>query len=209
MRATLGVLFGPTQGQPVPLLSCPPPPLWLAGTDTSDDAVPDGAMRLVNSSQPAGASSVVALVQTFYDGQWGAVCGSYFDWQEGRVVCKALGHASGVGYLRMSMPLLPAVHAGATWLDYLHCVGNETTLLACPRSSTELGVASCYDDYLAAVVCFQGGRETWGGRGRRCWRGWWWAQADEVVQQCANGPAPLPSLLVCSVGTRYHPHSTH
>ena len=87
-------------------------------------------------------------VEVFYSGEWGTVCDDYWDINNARVVCRQLGYATAV-----SAP--QSAHfgsgSGRIWLDDVHCVGTETSIVTCPHGGW--GTHNCGHSEDASVVC--------------------------------------------------------
>ncbi|XP_077443685.1 scavenger receptor cysteine-rich type 1 protein M130-like isoform X2 [Stigmatopora argus] len=100
-------------------------------------------LRLVN-----GTDRCSGRVEFFHDGVWGTVCDDGWDIRDAQVVCRSLDCGTAV-------TAKSGAHfgqgGGHIWLDDVACLGNETSLLQCPRSS--LGDNNCNHGEDAAVVC--------------------------------------------------------
>lgn len=95
-----------------------------------------------------GSTSSEGRVEVAVNGIWGTVCDDDWNLEDAKVVCRSLG-------------LPPATAAtggssfgpggGAVMLDDVRCIGNETSLLLCPKS--DLGVKDCDHTEDSGVVC--------------------------------------------------------
>ena len=87
-------------------------------------------------------------VEVFYSGEWGTVCDDYWDINNARVVCRQLGYVTAI-----SAP--QSAHfgsgSGQIWLDDVHCVGTETSIVTCPHGGW--GTHNCGHSEDASVVC--------------------------------------------------------
>ena len=107
-------------------------------------------------------------VQICINGTWGWVCDNWWGTSDAQVVCKQLGFFT-TGMILHGIFYGPLFfHLGAVYrslsyygwgnlsvpiyLDYVHCFGNETKLLNCPRSN-DIGVTNCGYNEVAGVVC--------------------------------------------------------
>ena len=80
-----------------------------------------------------------------YSGEWGTVCDDYWTETDAAVACKRLGHAGVVDALvESAAPFGGAAEDVPIWLDDVQCTGDETDLLACPRTGgIAVGVHNC------------------------------------------------------------------
>ncbi|XP_066487129.1 deleted in malignant brain tumors 1 protein-like isoform X2 [Tiliqua scincoides] len=118
------------------------------GTSESDSA---SEIRLVN-----GSSNCSGRVEVSYNGQWGAACDDYWDIKDARVVCLQMGcgeakAAMGGAYFGRG--------SGPIWVDYVYCIGNESTLHQC-EWSFHWGASNCLNKEGAGVLCSGGTLES-------------------------------------------------
>ncbi|KAM4522290.1 scavenger receptor cysteine-rich domain-containing protein DMBT1-like [Odontesthes bonariensis] len=100
-------------------------------------------LRLVN-----GTDRCSGRVEVLHDGQWGTVCDDEWDMRDAQVVCRAMdcGTAWGVktaAYFGQGQ--------GDILMDDVNCIGNETSLLHCKRST--MGENNCGHSEDAGVIC--------------------------------------------------------
>ena len=97
-------------------------------------------------------------VEVLHMGTWGTICDRSWDLREADVVCRQLGYDGA-----LSAPSYAAFGRGTgqIWLDYVHCEGDEISILDCYHSGW--GVRDYYwyyywyyywhNDADAGVVC--------------------------------------------------------
>uniref|UniRef100_A0A672JUH4 SRCR domain-containing protein n=1 Tax=Sinocyclocheilus grahami TaxID=75366 RepID=A0A672JUH4_SINGR len=92
-----------------------------------------GNVRLVD-----GNNSCAGRVEVFYSGEWGTVCGDYWDLTNTAVVCRELGCGETSNTMR-------AAHfgpgSGQIWMDDVICSGSESSIFDC--SKTKMGDHNC------------------------------------------------------------------
>ncbi|XP_028407342.1 deleted in malignant brain tumors 1 protein-like [Dendronephthya gigantea] len=98
--------------------------------------------------QGPSSSNGTGVVEVFYNGQWGTICGRGWDMRDARVVCRQLGYKDVIRALRGSQ--VPT-GSGHVWLDSVSCTGNEENLTTC--SHTGWGSHNCYQKEYAEVEC--------------------------------------------------------
>ena len=85
----------------------------------------------------------------YYNGEWGTVCDDGWDDTDAGVVCRQLGLGSSgtaigsAGFGQGSGPI---------WLNYVTCVGNESTLTSCGHLGVDITIG-CYHSEDAGVSC--------------------------------------------------------
>ena len=95
-------------------------------TDSSESAVHDGALRLVD-----GLSSREGRVEVYHFGQWGAVSSYKWDLLDAIVVCRQLNYSTAVTTEEYSCNSSTPV-----WLSSVHvqCTGLESNSLRSPNT---------------------------------------------------------------------------
>ncbi|XP_070175997.1 CD5 antigen-like [Littorina saxatilis] len=102
-------------------------------------------IRLVDGSQ-----SYEGRVELLVNGTWGTICDSAWDDQDARVVCRQLGYdPSGATAYRSATF---NAGSGPIYLTALQCVGRETDILSCPKTSPFKQVSCSHRDD-AGVAC--------------------------------------------------------
>lgn len=138
------------------------------------------------------------------------MCPDYWGLQDGRVACRSLGYATGVGAIRYSFNVpQPADPDTPQWASGLQCVGNETSLEFCPRPwYYPVWHASCSLYSAAATICYNG----------RCARlrccDAFWRQGARVFngrfrERRAGEGSPAAGLFWCGVWTAPHWQGVH
>ena len=87
-------------------------------------------------------------VEVLHMGTWGTICNRYWDLRDADVVCRQLGYDGA-----LSAPSYTAFEqrTGQIWLDYVHCEGDEISILDCYHRGWGVHYCSYYND--AGVVC--------------------------------------------------------
>ena len=102
-------------------------------------------LRLVD-----GTEATSGRVEVQLEGVWGTVCDDDFDDVDADVICKQLGYtggeARGSAYFGEG--------EGRILMSGLDCAGDETSVLACSRSSEVSSWCDHSED--ASVICTQG-----------------------------------------------------
>uniref|UniRef100_A0A3B4ELN4 SRCR domain-containing protein n=1 Tax=Pygocentrus nattereri TaxID=42514 RepID=A0A3B4ELN4_PYGNA len=101
------------------------------------------SVRLVD-----GGSRCAGRVEVLHRGQWGTVCGDYWDMRDAAVVCRELHCGEAVDALS-DAHFGPG--SGPIWMDNVHCSGSESTLKKC--SSLESSKHDCDHSKDAGVIC--------------------------------------------------------
>ena len=90
-------------------------------------------------------------VMVKYFGHWGTICAQNWRDREAGVICKRLGHADGMAYIRHKdstirkpSPLL---------IGNVTCEGNESSLRDCSYDA-QPRLRNCYGAHEAGVLCF-------------------------------------------------------
>ncbi|KAL5460336.1 hypothetical protein EMCRGX_G033781 [Ephydatia muelleri] len=144
-----------------------------------------GQLRLVG-----GAYTSDGRVEVCTDGLYGTVCGDLWTNQDAAVVCRQMGFdAAGAVSILDASVFGPG--SGRISLTRVECLGNESSLVDCPHSSTtgyctHNGDASvlCQSD-MASSVCstgearLTGGAESFKGKVEVCINGHWGAICSE------------------------------
>ena len=86
-------------------------------------------------------------VEIFYQGQWGTICDDSWENQDANVVCRQLGFTESSEFLDGRF----LMGTGAIILDNVECLGNESSLLACPHNG--FGVHDCSHTEDVGVRC--------------------------------------------------------
>ena len=92
-------------------------------------------------------------VEVLHKGTWGTICNHYWDLRDADVVCRQLGYDGA-----LSAPSYAAFgkRTGQAWLDYVHCEGDEISILDCYHSGWGVHYRWYYND--AGVVCRPSGK---------------------------------------------------
>jgi len=161
-------------------------------TDNTSTTLPTG-VRLV------GGSSSRGRLEVLHDGVWGTVCGDYFTYREGRVVCKMLGFATGTKVANIKY----IVDHGPIWLDKLRCDGKERDIADCSHNGW--GIHNCNHRDDVAVSCtgtkldqvrLNGGRDPREGRLEVFYNGVWRAVCFSHRYYFADA---LAARVVCNM----------
>ncbi|KAI4880853.1 hypothetical protein NFI96_003128 [Prochilodus magdalenae] len=101
------------------------------------------SVRLVD-----GGSRCAGRVEVLHRGQWGTVCGDYWDMSDAAVVCRELGCGEAVDVLNDAHF---GAGSGPIWMSGVDCSGSEPTLKNC--ASRGWGKHNCNHGKDAGVVC--------------------------------------------------------
>uniref|UniRef100_A0A8C1XU96 SRCR domain-containing protein n=1 Tax=Cyprinus carpio TaxID=7962 RepID=A0A8C1XU96_CYPCA len=100
-------------------------------------------VRLVN-----GSSRCAGRVEVLHRGQWGTVCGDFWDMADAAVVCRELDCGEPVDALS-DAHFGPG--SGPIWMSYVFCTGSESTLKNC--GSSGWGKRACDHTKDVGVIC--------------------------------------------------------
>ncbi|XP_028408849.1 scavenger receptor cysteine-rich type 1 protein M130-like isoform X2 [Dendronephthya gigantea] len=89
------------------------------------------------------------LVEVFYDGLWGAVCGDGWDSNAAEVVCRELGYAHVLRAFRQKLQNVSSTMS----FEKISCVGNEQNLTSCSHDGSVNN--TCSHSEFAAVECLK------------------------------------------------------
>ncbi|XP_028407328.1 deleted in malignant brain tumors 1 protein-like isoform X2 [Dendronephthya gigantea] len=116
-----------------------------AGVQCSTTAI-TAPIRLQGRSSKEGTGRV----EVFYNGQWGTICDSEWDFKDARVVCRQLGYPDAVKTLKRNQLVSPG--SGKIWLSDVGCTGKEQNIASCTHGGW--GEApNCYHSLDAGVKC--------------------------------------------------------
>lgn len=110
---------------------------------TSPIVPPSSPVRLADAN-----SSCSGRVEIYHRNLWGTVCDDDFGLEEADVVCQQLGCGKAM-----------SVHHNASfgegngpiWLDNVHCIGNESSLMSCEHDA--FGTHDCDHEEDVSVIC--------------------------------------------------------
>ena len=85
----------------------------------------------------------------FINRQWGGICDDSWGFDDARVVCRELGFPDAEDSTCCGWYF--GVASEPTLIDYVDCIGNETSLFHCRRVATS--GASCSGRQRAGVIC--------------------------------------------------------
>ena len=105
-------------------------------------------LRLVN-----GSNHYEGRLEIFLNGQWGTVCGDYWDIRDARVACRQLGLP---GVIAATLVGSFGSGSGPIYLDDLLCTGSESNLESCPHAG--IGVHNCSHTNDAGARCRPAGK---------------------------------------------------
>ena len=84
-------------------------------------------------------------------GSWGTICDDDFDEEEASVICKMLGYPYGIN-VPNPIAYFGWSDGGPIYMDDLHCVGNETSILDCEYPGWRRSDCGHSED--AGIGCF-------------------------------------------------------
>ena len=94
------------------------------------------------------------MVEVFYQGSWGPVCGDDWGINEAQVICRELGLGTSKG---IHEEVMVTGYSKDSHLKDVRCRGTESSLFDCFGSI--LGLYKCNSSRLAKVQCSQGGKK--------------------------------------------------
>ena len=103
-------------------------------------------VRLVN-----GPTKYEGRVEVYHNGAWGTVCDDGWDLNDAQVVCDELGFGNAVAARHRAFF---GSGSGQIWLDEVHCIGTEVTIVNCSHSGW--GSHDCAHEEDASVNCTAG-----------------------------------------------------
>ncbi|XP_031566219.1 deleted in malignant brain tumors 1 protein-like [Actinia tenebrosa] len=103
---------------------------------------------------------VEGVIQVYHNGQWGTVCGDYWDSNDANVACRQLGFSKALGAWCCGegggeYPINSRGYGrgeGQVWLDSLKCTGSEATLWDCPHPAWGVVDPGCRSHTVDAMV---------------------------------------------------------
>ena len=114
---------------------------FIAHSDSSESAVHDGALRLVD-----GLSEHEGRVEVYHFGLWGTVHAGNWDLLNAIVVCHQLSYSTAVTTKEYNFN-----SSAPVWLSYVRCTGLENELTQCKNTGPRLHSPSYRS--AAGVVC--------------------------------------------------------
>ncbi|XP_030844550.1 uncharacterized protein LOC579853 isoform X8 [Strongylocentrotus purpuratus] len=136
-------------GNETSIMDCPKNAIGVHNCQHSDDA---GVICHVNQEvrlAGSGSSANQGRVEVFANGQWGTVCDDLWEQREANVVCRQLGFPGASGFTRGAM--IFGEGSGPIFLDNMKCVGDETSIMDCPKN--RIGAHNCQHSDDAGVIC--------------------------------------------------------
>ena len=90
-----------------------------------------------------GKTNLEGVVEVYYDGSWGTVCGDSWDMNAAKVLCKELGLGGVVEPKIVGQARFPS-HDGYKdtniWLSGIKCSGHERSIVDCEHDGTILNI---------------------------------------------------------------------
>lgn len=95
-----------------------------------------------------GSNHCAGRVEYYAKGQWGTVCGEYWDINDATVVCRQLdcGRAHKITTMNEY-----GLGTGQSGIDHIECNGMESTLPQCPQRTFR--DKTCNATSVAGVIC--------------------------------------------------------
>lgn len=102
-----------------------------------------GNVKLVDGHNPCEGR-----VEFHNHGEWGSVCGEFWDMNDANVVCRQLncGRAH-----KITTETEFGHNSHHTWIEQIECSGTESSLSQCPQHSLE--GRTCNASLVAGVIC--------------------------------------------------------
>eukprot|EP00057_Strongylocentrotus_purpuratus_P001437 XP_001199008.3 PREDICTED: neurotrypsin-like [Strongylocentrotus purpuratus] len=96
----------------------------------------------------SGSSANQGRVEVYINGQWGTVCDDFWGQEDANVVCRQLDFPGAYGYTNAQTF---GAGSGPILMDNTRCVGNETSIMDCPKNA--MGVHNCQHSDDVGVIC--------------------------------------------------------
>ncbi|VDI69553.1 deleted in malignant brain tumors 1 protein, partial [Mytilus galloprovincialis] len=134
---------------------------WFSSTCTHDN---DAGVACLDSGRKSisqgvqfvgGTGPHEGTVEINVNGEWGTICGSYFDMNDAEVICRMAGYSSALQSFTTGHF---GVGAGPIYLDSLQCSGHERHLDSCASSGLFKISSSCQHSDDVGVACLSGNR---------------------------------------------------
>nr|XP_034333604.1 scavenger receptor cysteine-rich type 1 protein M130-like isoform X7 [Crassostrea gigas] len=103
-------------------------------------------IRLVNKP----GNKVSGMVEVYIKNEWGKVCGDNWTNKDSQVVCRHLGYPRHTAYPLQNNFF--GQNPGRIWINNVHCLGGEQTLLNCNHSTNSRDI-QCTSRRAAGVNC--------------------------------------------------------
>lgn len=120
----------------------------LVNAAQATSTLEEGDVRLINDDDN---TNMTGRLEFYHNGQWGTVCGEYFDSNAAMVVCRQLGFdpVGAIAVFRAGY----GQGIGPIWLDYIYCTGSEENISSCADVNTDTFPTYCYHSEDAGVIC--------------------------------------------------------